>query len=65
MAADAAIKSQRHLERVYRPAMSALINVDDLHAVVARREIYRRLSRIGDLIHAVADRVWYAMVKEA
>ena len=29
------------------------------------REIYRRLSRMGDLVHAVAERVWYAVVKEA
>ena len=62
--ADAAVKSQRRLERAYRPAMSALLQVTDIRDVVARREIYRRLSRMGDLIHAVADRVWYAMVKE-
>jgi hypothetical protein len=45
--------------------MSSLLAVDDLHEVNARREIYRRVSRIGDLIHTVADRVWYAVVKEA
>ena len=29
------------------------------------REVYRRLSRIGDLVHTVAERVWYSVVKEA
>jgi hypothetical protein len=32
---------------------------------VARREGYRRMSRMADLVHRVADRVWYATVKEA
>jgi uncharacterized protein Yka (UPF0111/DUF47 family) len=64
-AADAAIKSQRRLEHAYRPAMSALLQVTDLREVTSRREIYRRLSRIGDLVHTVAERVWYSVVKEA
>jgi len=64
-AADSAIKSQRRVEHAYRSAMSALLEVADLREVVARREIYRRLSRIGDLVHSVAERVWYAVVKEA
>jgi uncharacterized protein Yka (UPF0111/DUF47 family) len=63
--ADAAIKSTRRVEHVYRAAMSALLGVDDLRQVMARREVYRRLSRIGDHIRTVADRVWYAVMKEA
>ena len=63
--ADAAIKSQRRVERVYRSAMSELLEVDELREVVGRREAYRRLSRIGDQIHRVAERIWYAQVKEA
>jgi uncharacterized protein len=63
--ADAAIKSTRRVEHVYRSAMSALLEVDDLREVMGRREVYRRLSRIGDHIHAVAERVWYAVMKEA
>ena len=63
--ADAAIKSARRVERVYRSAMSELLQVDDLREVMARREVYRRLSRIGDHIHVVAERVWYAVMKEA
>ena len=64
-AADAAIKSQRRVEHAYRSAMSALLQVPDLRDVISRREIYRRLSRIGDLVHTVAERVWYSVVKEA
>lgn len=63
--ADAAIKSARRVEHVYRSAMSALLQVDDLREVMGRREGYRRLSRIGDHVHAVAERVWYAVMKEA
>jgi uncharacterized protein Yka (UPF0111/DUF47 family) len=63
--ADAAIKSQRRVERTYRAAMSDLLAVDELREVIGRREAYRRLARIGDQIHRVAERVWYAQVKEA
>ncbi len=63
--ADAAIKSARGVEHVYRSAMSALLAIDDLREVMGRREVYRRLSRIGDHVHAVAERVWYSVMKEA
>jgi uncharacterized protein Yka (UPF0111/DUF47 family) len=63
--ADAAINSTRRVEDVYRSAMSALLEVDDLREVTAWREAYRRLSRIGAHVHNVADRVWYAVMKEA
>jgi uncharacterized protein Yka (UPF0111/DUF47 family) len=63
--ADAAVKRTRDVEHVYRRAMSALLEVEDLRLVMGRRELYRRLSRISDLVHRVAERVWYAVVKEA
>jgi uncharacterized protein len=63
--ADAAIKSRRRIEHAYRAAMSELLEHDDVRTVVSWREVYRRLSRMGDLVHAVAERVWYAVVKEA
>jgi uncharacterized protein len=63
-AADAAVKSQRQLERVYRQAASALLTVDDLREVTGRRELYRRFSRISEALIQAADRVWYATVKE-
>jgi len=63
--ADAAIKAQRRVEHVYRAAMSRLLDEADLREVIGRREAYRRLSRIGDDVHRVAERIWYARVKEA
>ena len=63
-AADRAVKAQRQLERVYRQGMSALLEVSDLREVMGRRELYRRFARIGDDVTEVAERVWYAAVKE-
>jgi len=63
-AADATVKSQREVERVYRQAMSALIDVDDLRLVAARRELYRRLARASDELVQVAERVWYSVLKQ-
>ncbi len=61
--ADAAIVSQRSIERAYRTAMSSLLEVDEVGEVIGRRELYRRYSRIGDAIVHVADRIWYSIVK--
>jgi uncharacterized protein Yka (UPF0111/DUF47 family) len=63
-AADRAIKSHRNVEHVYRRAMSALIGLDDLGAVTTKRELYRRIVRTSGDIAAVADRVWYAVLKQ-
>lgn len=64
-AADAAVRSQRDLERTYRQAASDLLEVTDIRDVVARREFYRRISAISDDIVLVADRIWYSRVKES
>jgi uncharacterized protein Yka (UPF0111/DUF47 family) len=64
-AAEAAIKAERNLEKVYRRAMAALLEVDDLRDVIARRELYRRCSRIGEAVVDVAERVGYAVAKES
>ena len=64
-AADAAIKYDRRLERVYRAAMATLLEVDDLREVMARRELYRRCSRMGEAAVEVAERVLYSAVKES
>lgn len=63
--ADAAVKSQRNLERVYRQAAGDLLSVTDVSVVTARREFYRRISSISDDIVSVADRIWYSQVKES
>ncbi|MBK9180903.1 MAG: DUF47 family protein [Acidimicrobiales bacterium] len=62
--ADAAIKATRRLERTYRKAMSALLAEEELRVVIAQRELYRRYARLGEGVEAVAERVWYAVVKE-
>jgi len=64
-AADGAIKQDRRLERVYRAAMGDLLEIDDLREVMARRELYRRCSRMGEAAVDVAERVLYAVVKES
>ncbi|MGZ4203266.1 MAG: DUF47 domain-containing protein, partial [Thermoleophilaceae bacterium] len=63
-AADAAVKSQRDGEHIYRQAMSALIDLDDLRLIAARRELYRRLARASDQLVEVAERVWYSVLKQ-
>jgi uncharacterized protein Yka (UPF0111/DUF47 family) len=62
--ADAAIKCERELEHRYRIAMSELTESSDLREITARRELYRRYARIGESLVAVANRVWYLVVKE-
>jgi uncharacterized protein Yka (UPF0111/DUF47 family) len=64
-AADRAVKDQRHLQHSYRAAMSALIDVQDLREIAARRELYRRLARTGNELARVAERVWYSVLKES
>jgi len=64
-AANAAVKSQRHLERVYRRAMTELMNTTDLKTILGCRELYRRILAMSEDIENVADRVWYCRVKES
>ena len=64
-AADAAVKSQRAVERVYRHAMVALIDNPEPREVIGRRELYVRLLGTSERMTVVAERVWYAVVKEA
>jgi uncharacterized protein Yka (UPF0111/DUF47 family) len=73
-AADAATKSMRRMEKVYRRAMGSLLHLDSegasesehehVRELMGRRELYRRLARIAGSVVDVADRVWYAAVKE-
>lgn len=63
--ADLARAAARGIEHSYRAAMSALIEVADMREVMGRRELYRRYARLGEAIVSVAERVWYAVVKEA
>jgi len=63
-AADAAVRSQRQLEKIYRAAASGLLQAADLRELTARRELYRRLSRTSDQLVDVAERVWYSVLKQ-
>jgi len=62
--ADAALAAERRMEKIYRRAMHDLLANDDLRQVMARRELYRRLLEAGERLAAVAERIWYAVVKE-
>lgn len=63
-AADAAIAKERELERAYYTGMAALLGVSDRSERIARRELYRRCSRMGETVVDVAERVVYAVVKQ-
>ena len=64
-AADAAVKSERHLEKAYRAAMGALAERDDVRTVMGLQELYRRCSRMGETAVDVAERLIYAAIKES
>jgi uncharacterized protein len=63
--ANEALRAQRQIEKLYRDAMAGLVGIEDLREVFARRELYRRVARIGEVVVDVAERVWYTVVKEA
>jgi len=63
--ADKAKRVSRQLERAYRTAMSATVAASDRQPQFSRRELYRRASRIADAVIRVAERVWYAVVKQS
>jgi hypothetical protein len=54
-----------HVERDYRQAMAQLLKVDDLRAVLAAQDLYRRYLHVAEAIVAVADRLWYAVLRGA
>ena len=64
-AADAAIRRSRDVEHVYYRGTAALLELDDMQARIAMRELYRRCSRIAAAVIDVAERVVYAVVKQS
>ena len=62
--ADAAVKAERRLEKVYRTALAALADVENVRVVLGRQELYRRCSRMGEAAVDVAERLIYAGLKE-
>ena len=63
--ADAAITTERQLESAYYKGMGGLLEVEDRSERIARRELYRRCSQIGETVVEVAERVVYAVVKQS
>lgn len=64
-AADAAIAAIERLDRAYSKGMGALLAVEDMRERIARRELYRRCTRIGETVVDVAERVVYAVMKQS
>ena len=64
-AADAAIEAERALELGYYQGMGALLGVESRSERIARRELYRRCIRIGEVVIDVGERVVYAVVKQS
>ena len=64
-AADAAVAAERRLEHVYFQGMAGLLDEPEMRERIARRELYRRCSHIGELMIDVAERIVYAVVKES
>ncbi len=63
--AQAAIRAERRLEGAYYRGMATLLEVTDMRERIARRELYRRCSRIGEIVIDVAERVMYSVIKES
>ena len=63
--ADAATKCGRHMEKLYVRGIQEIASLPDFHDALPMREHYQRCLRIGECIEMVADRIWYAVVKEA
>jgi uncharacterized protein Yka (UPF0111/DUF47 family) len=61
--ADEATGLVRHVEHRYREAMTELLGASDLRTVIAAQDLYRRHARVADHIVAVADRLWYAVLR--
>ena len=63
--ADAAITAERRLQHAYYNGMGTLLEVENRSERIARRELYRRCVRIGEIVIDVAERVVYAVVKQS
>jgi uncharacterized protein Yka (UPF0111/DUF47 family) len=63
--ADAASDAVHHVERDYREAMAKLLQADDLRAVLAHQLLYRRYLGVAEAIVAVADRLWFVVLRSA
>jgi len=62
--ANAAIRTEHGLQRVYYEGMAALLENPEQRDRIAKRELYRLLARLGEAEVEVAERVIYAVMKE-
>ncbi len=63
--ADASTASVREVEHRYREAMTGLLDASEVRTVIAAQDLYRRYARVADHVVAVADRLWYAVLRGA
>jgi uncharacterized protein Yka (UPF0111/DUF47 family) len=63
--ADTASAAVHHVERDYREAMAQLLQADDLRVILAGQILYRRYLDVADSIVAVADRLWFVVLRGA
>lgn len=63
--ADAASDAVHHVEGDYRRAMAELLRMEDLRAVLTAQDLYRRYLQVAQATDAVADRLWYAVLRGA
>ena len=63
--ADAASDAVHHVERDYREAMAGLLGADDLRNAIAGQVLYHRYLGVADAIIAVADRLWFVVLRGA
>lgn len=64
-AAEATIAVQHRIADAYYRGMARLLHEEDQRLRIQLRELYRRCSRIGEVIMEVAERVMYAVVKQS
>jgi uncharacterized protein Yka (UPF0111/DUF47 family) len=62
--ADAAVKNVRHIEKAYMRAIRVLPAEPEMNRALLLREHFHDCLKVGSRIELVADRVWYAVVKE-
>jgi uncharacterized protein Yka (UPF0111/DUF47 family) len=63
--ADLASDTVRRIEHDYRTAMAEAIKLEDLRAAFVAHDIYRRYPAVAESIIAVADRLWFVVLRGA
>ncbi len=64
-AADAAIKTARHLQHAYYSESARLLELRDTRERISGRELHRQCERMSEIVIGVAERIVYAVVKES